>query len=383
MRRSYDVSDARVIYVEATERSCEACHANLWIRWHEPKFVHRLDGVYHLNRQIKKCPVDGCAGAARAYRPPEDVRFALPRATYGTDVVIEIGERYLRGGTSLREISADLNERGVPVDQRHVGRLFRAYVALTKLARGGDERLRQRLLAQGGILLMADGVQYDNTSPVLYLVWDALSGEPLFGERKTFKGKDDLVPLLERVKALEVPIRGIVSDKEKGLLPAIVEVFPGVPHQLCQTHFLKNCAAGMSSSLTSLGASINRRAEKVQRIASRLHERGVNSVEWETDSARAAEPEAVENPSTKTTLPATSVVGGDAVDASTAALSEEQLAAELCAMARHASRATGRAPLNPPEHVRHQRLEEVRAVVQDATRKKGAHTQSSSASTRH
>jgi hypothetical protein len=52
-------------------------------------------------------------------------------------------------------------------------------------------------------------------------------------------------------------------------------------------------------------------------------------------------------------------------------LSEEQLTVELCAMARHAARSTGRAPLNPAEQVQHQRLEEVRSAVQEA-QKKGA-----------
>jgi hypothetical protein len=382
-RRSFDVSEAKLLFVEALAESCEVCRANLWIRWHEPRFVQRLDGVYQLIRQMKVCPV--CRG--RAYKPPEDVRFALPRATYGTDVVVEVGERHLRGGSSLRAIGRDLNERGVPIDQTHMGDLFRGYVALTKLARGDDARVRERLIAQGGVLLMADGVQYDDSSPVLYLVWDALSGLPLFGERKSFKGKDDLVPLLERVKALKVPILGIVSDKEKGLFPAVIEVFPDVPYQVCQNHFMKNCAAGMSSDLTALSKSVSDRAESVQRIAGRLHRVGVNSVEWEVgspvaaaedvdDEAAAIEPDAdgdhVEPPTevAPTTVPAAT------------SLTEEQLAAELSAMAKHAARATGRAPLKPPELVRHEGLNRVRAAVKEAAGKGGAHTRSSLSSTK-
>jgi len=88
--------------------------------------------------------------------------------------------------------------------------------------------VRGRLLAQGGIVLMADGVQFDDTSPVLYVVWDALSGVPLFGERKPFRGEEDLIPLLMRVKEMDVPVIGAVSDKEKGLVPAVAEVFPDV-----------------------------------------------------------------------------------------------------------------------------------------------------------
>lgn len=390
-RPSYDVSEASLLFVEAQAETCEACRANLWIRWHQPRFVQRLDGVYQLIRQMKVCPV--CRG--RAYRPPEDVRFALPRATYGTDVVVEVGERHLRGGSSLRAIGRDLNDRGIPIHQTHVGDLFRGYVALTKLARGDDASVRARLVAQGGVLLMADGVQYDDTSPVLYLVWDALSGLPLFGERKSFKGKDDLVPLLERVKALDVPIVGIVSDKEKGLFPAVIEVFPDVPYQVCQNHFMKNCAAGMSSDLTALNASVFDRAERVQKIASGLHRAGVNSVEWEIGSSvsvaeggeavpPATDPESDsdrDRTEAQTEAMPTAVITAPSVPLKPA-LSEEQLGAEFCAMAKHASRATGRVPLRPPELVRHEGLDRVRAAVKEAAGKRGAHTRSSRSSTK-
>ncbi|MCW8138263.1 MAG: transposase [Planctomycetota bacterium] len=387
VRRSFDVSEAVLLYAEAPARVCEACGANLWIRWHVPRFVQRLDGVYQVVRQVKGCPA-GC-GNKRKYRPYEDVRFVLPRLTYGTDVVIEVGERQLRGGTSLRAIGRDLNERGVPVEQSHVGELFRSYLALTKLARGDDHALRKRLLEQGGVILSADGVQYDDTSPVLYLVWDVLSGQPLFGERKTFKGKDDLVPLFERVKALDVPVLGIVSDKEKGLFPAVLEVFPDVPYQVCQNHFLKNCAECMSGDLADLKASVSDRAEKVQRIASRLHKAGVNSEEWELGSPRCDEApieivtdeeEEVEAPSPAEDTE-TESVGADPV-LQAEPLTEAQVAAEFTAMAKHAARASGRAPLRPPDMVRDEGLERVRAAVQAAAAKRGAHTRPSTSSKR-
>ncbi len=91
---------------------------------------------------------------------------------------------------------------------------------------------------------MCDGVQFDDRSPVLYLVWDAISGEPLFGERKPYRSRDDLVPLLERVKDMDVPVIAAVTDKETGLVPAIEKVFPPsalsvlsypLPEELCQT----------------------------------------------------------------------------------------------------------------------------------------------------
>jgi hypothetical protein len=219
------------------------------------------------------------------------------------------------------------------------------------MAQGSEEDVVRRLKEQGGILLMVDGVQFDNKSPVLYLVWDAISGEPLFGERKPYRGKDDLVPLLEKVKAMDVPVLGAVTDKEKGLVPALKKVFPEIPYQYCQTHFLKNAALPMRDDLGALGESIDRRAKRVGKIGRALHERGVESIESENYVFPDVENQARELPST---------------------IEDEQFVAEVCAMVRHASRSSGRAPLNPPELVRHEALEKLRKYAEQAAAKKGA-----------
>lgn len=381
--RSYDVSEAEVLCLRPQVEVCEVCGANLWIVEHQKKFVHGVGGLYYVIRQGVRCPVGQCPGSTVVQRVPVDLRLVLPKKNYGTEVVVEVGERHLQHGDSFGRIARSLQERGVPLSKRHSGRLFRAYVALTQAALGDEKALCERLRAQGGILLMADGVQYDHTSPVLYMVWDALSGTPLFGERKAFRSAEDLVPLLERVKTMDVDVVGIVSDKEKGLVPAVAEVFPDVPHQYCQLHYLKNCALGMKSALGALGKSVASRADKVQRISKRLHVRGWDSLESDQSSKlerdEAGADDGTDGPThaaAAENAPADAVgrVQQEVDEVATEhpkPLSEEQLAVELCAMARHASRATGRAPLNPPEQVRHERLEAVRAVVAQA-REKGA-----------
>lgn len=339
---------------------CASCGERLFVCEHQDRWVQRLDGLYLLVRQNKWCRTEECERFHRIQRAPVDLRFALPHRHYGLDVTVQFGERHLCRAESLRSIRCDLNGCGVPIGQRTSCSVFRDYLALCKTARGDDAALRQRLRAQGGIILMADGVQFDSVSPVLYVLWDSLSGEPLFGERKMFRGEDDLVPLLQRVKAMDVPVIAFVSDKEKGLVPAVQAVFPEVPHQLCQLHFLKNCALAMKDDLAALGQAVERRATAVQKIARRLHERGYDSKENPSNSSSAeAQPS-----------------GGAAP-----ALGEQQLTAELCAMARHASKASGRAPLNPPELVRHDRQEAVRATIAEAM-KKGATIRGSGASRR-
>jgi hypothetical protein len=192
---------------------------------------------------------------------------------------------------------------------------------------------------------MCDGVQFDDRAPVLYLAWDARSGMPLFSERKPFRSQEDLVPILERVKAMNVPVLAVVSDKEKGLVPAVQAVFPDVPYQFCHTHFLKNCARPLEEDLTALGASVTRRATQVHRIAKRLHQQ-------EATAETAAKPKEVGMPDVPVRR------------------NEVDVAKELCELARQNSRVSGKALVDPPELKRHERLETLRRLAEEASKKK-------------
>ena len=62
---------------------------------------------------------------------------------------------------------------------------------------------------------------------------------------------DDLVPLLEEVRQVlsgserveeQIPIRGVISDGQVSIRHAVARALPGVPHQLCQFHSLREAA---------------------------------------------------------------------------------------------------------------------------------------------
>ncbi len=53
----------------------------------------------------------------------------------------------------------------------------------------------------------------------------------------------DLSALVREVtEALPVPIRGVISDGQKTIRKAVAKLLPGVPHQLCQFHYLREAA---------------------------------------------------------------------------------------------------------------------------------------------
>lgn len=402
--------DGKAVYTALMD-SCPDCQHSLNIYQVISRPVQGLDSALLLVRRDKRCCQPSCPGEHPIFYAPRDLRVVLPNRIYGLDVTLYVGEQHLGAGVSQGAITRALNARGVPLDQRHTGRVLRDFLALASLARGDDAALQARLRAQGGMVLMCDGVQFDERSPVLYLVWDAISGTPLFGERKLYRGEEDLVPLLERARAMDVPVIGIVTDKEKGLVPAVERVFHGVPYQFCQTHFLKNCAKPLQPDLTALQASVRQRADAVRKLGKRLSSptptpapkrRAVAHLQDapapQTTTAKLLEPPdapgdpGASPPPAGATLPGDDLQDVPAAQTSTAKpseladapcapgaspppagatpLSEEALVREVCELVRVNSRVSGKAPLDPPELKRHERLEDIRALVNDARKKK-------------
>ncbi|HSH83392.1 MAG TPA: transposase [Herpetosiphonaceae bacterium] len=85
-----------------------------------------------------------------------------------------------------------------------------------------------------------DGLQPDRGHEVLWVIRDCLSGEVLLARSLLSATQGDLVALLREVKRdLPVPVTGIISDGQETIRTAVEAVFPSIPHQLCQFHYLR------------------------------------------------------------------------------------------------------------------------------------------------
>ena len=137
-----------------------------------------------------------------------------------------------------------LRTGGVDIAERSVTELLRRYEELVALRLGAAAQLRERLGAQGGVILALDGLQPDVGHEVLWVLRDCLSGEVLLARSLLGATEADLVPLLEEVRGAlagerpeeTIPLRGVITDGQQSLRKAVAHALPGVPHQLCQFH---------------------------------------------------------------------------------------------------------------------------------------------------
>jgi hypothetical protein len=224
-------------------QACPVCGGHMRLRYENRRHLVTLSGPVRLRLRIRRCEAPGCPRFHVPYRPEAECVLALPQHEFGLDVIALVGLLRHRDHRSVPEIHAVLRQRGVEIAERSVTNLLDRYDELLATALTEVRRLRRVLKGQGGVILALDGLQPDVGHEVLWVVRDCLSGEVLLARSLLSGTAKDLVPLLQEVAAaVGVPVLGVVSDGQTSVRRAVAEALPGVPHQLCQFHFLREAA---------------------------------------------------------------------------------------------------------------------------------------------
>src|SRR6516225_10706857 len=222
---------------------CPACGHRLWADYANHRTVTTLDAVTRLTLDIRRCHHLGCPRYRRPYRPEAEPHFALPHHEFALDVLALVGRLRHAEHRSVPEIHQELTRRGVAIALRSVSNLLDRYDELRALATADRERLHALLRKQRRVVLAIDGLQPDVGHEVLWVLRDCLSGEVLLARSLLSATTADLAALLAEVRdALPVPITGAVSDGQETIRQAVAQELRGVPHQLCQFHYLREAA---------------------------------------------------------------------------------------------------------------------------------------------
>jgi hypothetical protein len=136
-----------------------------------------------------------------------------------------------------------LNQRGIEVCERQVGRLYRQFLALLG---GMNERVKNKLeetaKEHGGLIWGIDALQPEGHGTSLYVLYEVLSGTPVAGAQLDHPTADDLVVWLKPYQALPYKVLATLSDGEKAIMAALETCWPDAPRQRCQEHYLGNLA---------------------------------------------------------------------------------------------------------------------------------------------
>ncbi len=169
----------------------------------------------------------------------------MPHGEFGLEVIALIGKFRFREHRSVPEMHQALQARGISIAQRSVRYLMQRYEELvtdaaSRIKSGSRHACRSKDTSSWRWM---DCNRMWATKCV-FVVRDCLSQEILLARPLLSSTQGDLTTLLTEVKRLlepwKVPVKGIISDGEETIGSAVAFVFPEVPHQLCQFHYLKD-----------------------------------------------------------------------------------------------------------------------------------------------
>jgi hypothetical protein len=227
--------------------TCVSCGARLRRRLTlSRRVVITQDGPLQVTHCGYRCPNLACAGARRTYRSAVADGLALPGFTFGLDWILLIGRLRLGQHLTLDQTHQAVQERlaryQVTISRREVLYLFEAYCSLLRAAQEwrADPPWRAEVEANGGVLLALDGIQPDKGHETIYLLRDLLSGH-LLGAHNLLSSETRVIQeeLLAPIVAWGIPVLGVLSDGQESLLQAVAATWPGVPHQICHFHALR------------------------------------------------------------------------------------------------------------------------------------------------
>jgi len=127
--------------------------------------VITLRGVMKVNHAGYRCPNGECPGHQRIYRSVEADALALPRMTYGLDIVLLVGDLHLKDHPTVdeihREVLKHLEPLGVKIARREILSLFEASCTLLRAASlaKDDQAWLGQVKKNGGIIVSVDGIQ--------------------------------------------------------------------------------------------------------------------------------------------------------------------------------------------------------------------------------
>lgn len=162
--------------------------------------------------------------------------------TYGYDVIAHIGWRRQTHHERFETIHQGLQPR-LQISESEVRHLYhKRYLPLLACHERQYLEELKAVSEQGGLMLNMDGLAPEGGESQLWVVRELRLGLTLRSGWLSRQDRDTFVNFLQPIADLGLRVIAVMSDKRRGLEPAVPIVFPQAKHSFCQMHYLKNAA---------------------------------------------------------------------------------------------------------------------------------------------
>jgi hypothetical protein len=206
------------------------------------KTVQTMSQVTTIAYRPKRCIGARCASSEVRWPSATWQQIAPKYSIYGYDVIAQIGWERQKGRMHFDAIYANLSGR-IQISASQVRHLYQQrYLPLLACHERGHYAELEVLARQSGLLLSLDGLMPEGGEPQLWIIRELQTGWTLRSGWMNCQDERAFIEFLEPIAALNLSVKAVMSDKQRGLLPAVKAVFPKALHGFCQFHYLDNAA---------------------------------------------------------------------------------------------------------------------------------------------
>jgi hypothetical protein len=206
------------------------------------KIVQTMREVVTIAQRPKCCLNVECSENDKLLRSVRWQQVAPIGCTYGYDVIAQIGWQRQVERQTFSEVHLDLHAN-VQLSESQVRAIYN-YRYLPLLACHERQQMEQlkAIADTEGLWLSLDGLAPEGGEAQLWLARELHSGVTLRSGWMSQQDQVAFVNFLQPIANLGLPVTMVMSDKQRGLVPAVAEVFSSAKHSFCQVHYLGNAA---------------------------------------------------------------------------------------------------------------------------------------------
>lgn len=206
------------------------------------KTIQTMKRVMQIAYQPKRCRERGCVGHQESLKSGAWQQLAPPYSSYGFDVIATLGWQRQTLQRTYEEVRAELANQ-VQISVSEVRYLYTyQYLPLLACHERGYRAELERVAAARGLILTLDGLAPEGGEPQLWVVRELRTGQTIRSGWLSEQGQAAFENFLRPIAELGLRVEAVLSDKQRGLVPAIGEIFPQAKHAFCQSHYLNNLA---------------------------------------------------------------------------------------------------------------------------------------------
>src|SRR5574340_1326255 len=240
-------------------QTCHVCGRFLCKKYKtEPRTVVRLHDTIKASERVMQCKNRNCSNRGKPFRSVQLQSIVLPHMKYGIDVIAHAGELRFYDYLTLAELIEEFSKYGFKISSGEMSFIVDKFLAL--LAGVHEEKIPEirKKLDENGFVLSIDGT-ISVKGKTLYIFRDTVSNTVLFAELCEIGDTTHMESLLRHVVESFGTPKAVISDMQQSIIDSVKIVLPGVPHQFCQYHFLRDVGDALVKNLhKDLGKELRR-----------------------------------------------------------------------------------------------------------------------------